>query len=162
MSVSRRADEEQLWAAVVAGESPRDAGQRLGIRRGRVEYLCNKWATKGIYDYGVTHDLGWVVPWAFVQLIEPVERWDERSPDERQARVQVLVHVATARAVERVAVDPKSAQVSIYRETVALADPETGEPLPPAVALRMEWTPTLDSRYPTPTSRKRWSTHDPM
>lgn len=54
-------DEQRLWDAVVAGERPRDAGARLGIHPQRVIYLCEKWARKRIYDYGVSADLGWVV-----------------------------------------------------------------------------------------------------
>jgi hypothetical protein len=54
-------DEAALWAAVVAGEKPRRAGERMGIHPNRVIYLCEKWARKGIYDYGVTADLGWAL-----------------------------------------------------------------------------------------------------
>lgn len=55
----QREDEKALWAALLAGEKPRDAGVRLGIHTRRVEYLCNKWADKGLYEWGVVHDLGW-------------------------------------------------------------------------------------------------------
>lgn len=53
-------DEEALWKALEQGEWPRDAGRRLGINGKRVQYLCEKWAKKGIYDYGVSSDLGWI------------------------------------------------------------------------------------------------------
>lgn len=53
-------DEQRLWDAVVAGERPRTAGLDLGIHSRRVVYLCNKWSRLGIYDYGVSPDLGWV------------------------------------------------------------------------------------------------------
>jgi hypothetical protein len=53
-------DEAALWAALLAGEWPRDAGARLGIPPKRVLYLCHKWADKNVYDYGVSADLGWV------------------------------------------------------------------------------------------------------
>lgn len=53
-------DEMALWAALVAGEWPRTAGPRLGIPSRRVWYLCEKWARQGIYDYGVSCDLGWI------------------------------------------------------------------------------------------------------
>ena len=53
-------DELALWEALLAGESPRDAGERLGVPPKRVLYLCHKWADQGDYDYGVAADLGWV------------------------------------------------------------------------------------------------------
>ena len=53
-------DELALWAALEAGEWPRDAGHRLGIPPRRVNYLCEKWSRQGIYDYGVVCDLGWI------------------------------------------------------------------------------------------------------
>jgi len=52
-------DERALWAAVEAGEWPRDAAARLGIPRRRLEYLCAKWGRRDIYNWGVTIDLGW-------------------------------------------------------------------------------------------------------
>lgn len=63
MSVPVRADEVALWAAFgTDGEPhrwPRDAAAALGIPYGRAEYLCEKWARKGIYEYGVAAQLGW-------------------------------------------------------------------------------------------------------
>lgn len=55
-------DEQALWNALLAGEQPRYAGERLGIAPRRVEYLCLKWARKRVYSYGVVHDLGWAEP----------------------------------------------------------------------------------------------------
>jgi hypothetical protein len=55
----KREDEQALWAALMTGEQPRYAGRRLGMPPRRVEYLCNKWADKGVYEYGVVYDLGW-------------------------------------------------------------------------------------------------------
>lgn len=55
-------DEELLWAALLEGEKPREAGARLDIPVNRVRYYCYKWSDKGVYDWGVSHDLGWVVP----------------------------------------------------------------------------------------------------
>lgn len=60
----KRPDEIALWFLVVNGERPRDAGARLGIHPKRVRGLCEKWASAGIYDYGVCADLGWVEPGA--------------------------------------------------------------------------------------------------
>lgn len=54
-------DELELWVAVQAGETPRDAGHRLGIHYKRVQYLCQKWTDQRKYDYGVAVDLGWVL-----------------------------------------------------------------------------------------------------
>ena len=67
----KKSDELALWAAVVAGEWPRHAGQRLGIHPNRVVALCRKWTRKGVYEYGVSVDLGWPVP-------QP-EGWIERA-----------------------------------------------------------------------------------
>lgn len=61
MNMPKRDDEVQLWAAVEAGETVREARVRLGIPSGRAYYLCCKWARKGIYEWGTVHDLGWVV-----------------------------------------------------------------------------------------------------
>lgn len=73
-------DERALWAALLAGEQPRTAGHRLGIHPNRVRYLCEKWARRGIYDYGVSHDLGWVERRT---LYRPVQRddgmWDHEA-----------------------------------------------------------------------------------
>ncbi len=59
-SAGAKPDEHALWRAVVAGQLPRDAGRRLGIHRKRVTYICEKWALRRIYNYGVSADLGWV------------------------------------------------------------------------------------------------------
>ncbi len=58
--MDKRDDEKALWAALLTGEQPRYAGRRLGVPPRRVEYLCEKWARKGAYEYGVVHDLGWL------------------------------------------------------------------------------------------------------
>jgi hypothetical protein len=60
ISDAARSDERALWAAVVSGEWPREAGARLGIPHRRVVYLCSKWGRRGIYDWGVCIDIGWV------------------------------------------------------------------------------------------------------
>ena len=52
-------DEAELWAALLTGEHPRTAGERLGIPPKRVIYLCLKWSRQGVYDYGTSADLGW-------------------------------------------------------------------------------------------------------
>lgn len=54
-------DEAAMWAALEAGETPRDAASRLGIHAARRDYICKKWATQGIYDFGTACDLGWIV-----------------------------------------------------------------------------------------------------
>ncbi len=56
-------DEHALWWTVIhTGLAPRYAGAQLGMDRNRIDYLCAKWASSGIYDYGVTVDLGWPDP----------------------------------------------------------------------------------------------------
>lgn len=60
--MGRREDEDRLWAAVLAGATPRDAGIELGMPWKRITYLCGKWAKQGRYEYGVTIDLGWPTP----------------------------------------------------------------------------------------------------
>lgn len=57
-----KADEHALWAALLEGEQPRDSGRRLGIHPRRVIGICEKWARRGIYDYGVVADRGWPNP----------------------------------------------------------------------------------------------------
>ena len=67
MSQPVRADETALWAALVAGETVRDAGERLGIPPNRVRYLCEKWSRKGVYEWGISHDLGWPTTSAYAE-----------------------------------------------------------------------------------------------
>jgi hypothetical protein len=57
--LSGKPDERRLWQAVLTGERPRDAGQRLGMHPKRVVAICEKWTRRRIYDYGVSPDLGW-------------------------------------------------------------------------------------------------------
>lgn len=63
--MTRKPDELALWNAF--GEDPeqhvwpRYAGIALNMPPRRVQYLCEKWARQGIYDYGVACDLGWKV-----------------------------------------------------------------------------------------------------
>ncbi len=56
-----RQDERDLWTALEVGQLPRQARTTLGMPTRRVEYLCEKWARKRIYDYGVSCDLGWSI-----------------------------------------------------------------------------------------------------
>lgn len=66
----KRPDEIALWNSFGQGAEPinglyyhwvRDAAQALGIPHKRAEYLCIKWAEQGIYEYGVSAQLGWKV-----------------------------------------------------------------------------------------------------
>ena len=41
-------DEINLWKYLESGIYPRDAAITLGMHHKRVEYLCNKWAKKGL------------------------------------------------------------------------------------------------------------------
>ena len=61
-STAQRQDERDLWAAfgdAAAYRTPRGAGIALGIPNKRVEYLCHKWTKAGIYNWGVSIDMGW-------------------------------------------------------------------------------------------------------
>lgn len=58
----KQPDEIALWARVRGGESPRWASHDLGIPQERVVYLCKKWTALGLYNYGVSSDLGWTTP----------------------------------------------------------------------------------------------------
>ncbi|MAG56333.1 MAG: hypothetical protein CMJ83_08595 [Planctomycetes bacterium] len=42
------------------GETPREAGRRLGIHLNRVAGLCEKWSRKGWYQYTECAELGWL------------------------------------------------------------------------------------------------------
>ena len=63
-------DEQQLKNLVTARGDycaepyVRDLGVQLGIHPKRVAYLCEKWASQGWYEYGVSADLGWCRPQA--------------------------------------------------------------------------------------------------
>jgi hypothetical protein len=54
-----RPDERKLLLWVFAGNWPRDCPD---IHPNRIAYLCDKWSRKGWYEYGVTVDLGWLLP----------------------------------------------------------------------------------------------------
>lgn len=57
-----KADEKLLWESFGEGtlyRTPREAGQALGMAEKRWIYLCYKWDEAGLYDYGVSVDLGW-------------------------------------------------------------------------------------------------------
>lgn len=78
MSTGRRPDEVALWWMICEDKiTPREAGIRLGMNHKRVWYLCEKWARRGIYDYGVSCDLGSVFTppkqWRLVQ--DPDGQW---------------------------------------------------------------------------------------
>ena len=56
-------DEKNLFRFVhLSGCTPRRVAQVLGIHPKRCRYICGKWADKGIYDYGVSVDMGWLEP----------------------------------------------------------------------------------------------------
>lgn len=53
-------DEAVLWEALTKTQrSPRDLGRELQMHPKRVVRTCEKWAGQGVYDYGVSPDLGW-------------------------------------------------------------------------------------------------------
>ena len=53
-------DARVLFAAVGSGATPRDAAKRIDMNHKRMGRLCEKWAARGLYDYGVSLDLGWL------------------------------------------------------------------------------------------------------
>lgn len=53
-------EEMSLWSALRQHVPPRVAGQRMGMDPSRVVEICERWAERGIYDYGVVVDLGWI------------------------------------------------------------------------------------------------------
>ena len=55
-------DEKLLWESFGEGTTnvyPKDVPIKMPPKRMR--YLCEKWAAKGIYEWGVIYDLGWKV-----------------------------------------------------------------------------------------------------
>lgn len=62
MNMPKHADEIALWNALVEhDEKPRYAAQRLGIPWRRVYYIVSKWSDKGLYEWGTSADLGWLI-----------------------------------------------------------------------------------------------------
>lgn len=53
-------DEERLFELLKGGFTPRDGGIYLGLPHKRVAAICHKWESKGIYEYGIAVDLGWL------------------------------------------------------------------------------------------------------
>lgn len=65
MNMPKRADEVELWNSFGCGtphEWPRDAAAAMGMPWRRLQYLCEKWASQGVYDYGTSCDMGWKEP----------------------------------------------------------------------------------------------------
>lgn len=72
MSTPIRPDEAELWQLVLrhctvqpgphTGVSPRDllVDEMIDIAPKRAWYLYEKWSDQGLYEWGVTIDLGWV------------------------------------------------------------------------------------------------------
>lgn len=65
----KKPDEIALMAAIYRGIYhddpadcvwPRDVAYDLGMSEKRAAYLCEKWASKGLYVYGVNVLLGWL------------------------------------------------------------------------------------------------------
>lgn len=60
----RKSEEYLFYLAIkhrVEGESVRDLINRLPIHHKRAWYLLDKLRAKGVYDWGVNIDLGWLV-----------------------------------------------------------------------------------------------------
>ncbi len=59
-------DEQKLFKLVEhTGKWPRAIAKAIGMHPKRCRYICDKWADKGIYEYGVSVEMGWLTPfWA--------------------------------------------------------------------------------------------------
>lgn len=57
-------DEKCLWDAVQKGKFPRYAIRELKLNEKAAHATLLKWAEKGLYDYGVALDMGWLTPGA--------------------------------------------------------------------------------------------------
>ncbi len=63
--MKRRDDEMVLLTAIQFKpntETVRDVIVRLGMPTKRTDYLLEKWARKGWYQWGVVIDMGWLTP----------------------------------------------------------------------------------------------------
>lgn len=61
----RKSEEAMFYELVKQGQitgdrRPRDIIESLPINNKRAHYLLEKWSDKGLYDYGVAIDLGWL------------------------------------------------------------------------------------------------------
>ena len=61
------ADERELLLAIAraddaseGGDTPRDSAARFRIPPRRASYIFEKWNRRGLYEYGVADDLGWL------------------------------------------------------------------------------------------------------
>lgn len=64
MGASMKEDERALLKALSNSPEPyprfRDIGQILGMHPKRLYSIACKWSSKGHYEWGVVHDLGWL------------------------------------------------------------------------------------------------------
>ena len=64
MGASVKEDERALLKALSNSPEPyprlRDIGQILGMHPKRLYSIACKWSSKGHYEWGVVHDLGWL------------------------------------------------------------------------------------------------------
>lgn len=57
----RKSEEAMFYQLIkLSGKSPRELINELPINHKRAWYILRKWSGKGIYNYGVTLDLGWI------------------------------------------------------------------------------------------------------
>ncbi len=61
--------ERILWAGLMTGASPRDTiakmvDLRMIVSEKEAHATLVKWSERGLYDYGVSVDLGWLTPGA--------------------------------------------------------------------------------------------------
>lgn len=145
MSVARRPDEEALWAAVLAGETPAAARGPLGIRYGRCIYLCEKWKARGIYDYATEPDVGRIERWTWVAVLCSTQEWLSETQESHDARIEHAIGEAAAEA-DRLHVTGITA--TLHLEAMGWYDPAIDDGMPSVTAIRFEGTPTLDTQLP--------------
>lgn len=75
----------ELFSRTDIHEHVRKIGARLGMHPKRVIYLCEKWAGRDWYDYGVAADLGWLTDKGRLAALQEAAR---RNDAEREFPVQ--------------------------------------------------------------------------
>lgn len=57
-------DEKTLFNLILGnGLTPNEAAIKMQMNHKRLEYILGKWVNIGFYDYGVSLDHGWFIPY---------------------------------------------------------------------------------------------------